>query len=59
MVLLPELQGFARPGEKCTKDKLLVCSKCGSHRTVRIGKYVPTCSKCKEHTYWYEVVTLD
>lgn len=42
MILLPELQGGARPGEKCTKDKILVCSKCGSHRTVRIGKYVPT-----------------
>ncbi len=59
MILLPELHGFVRPGEKCTKDKVLVCNQCGSVRTVRTGKYVPKCSKCKEQTYWYEVVTLD
>lgn len=57
MVLLPELQGFARHGEKCTKDKVLVCNQCGARRTVRIGKYIPKCSKCKEQTYWYEVTT--
>lgn len=59
MILLPELLGYMRPGEKCTKDKILVCSKCGSKRTVRVGKYVPKCSKCKEQTYWYETVALD
>lgn len=59
MILLPELHGFARPGEKCTKDKILVCSVCHSRRTIRTGKFVPKCSKCKELTYWYEVVTLD
>lgn len=59
MILLPELLWFARPGEKCTKDKMLVCSICGSKRTVRAGKYVPKCSKCKEQTYWHDAVTLD
>lgn len=59
MIVLPELHGFVRTGEKCTKDKVLICSNCSSKRTVRTGKCVPTCSKCKEHTYWYEAVTLD
>lgn len=59
MILLPEFLGFARPGEKCTKDKVLICTQCGSKRTVHTGKYVPECSKCKEQTYWYEAVSIE
>ena len=55
MILLPELHGFVRTGEKLTKDKVLICAQCGARRTIHCGKSVPCCSKCKEHTYWYEV----
>ena len=57
MILLPGIHGFARPGEQCTEEKILACCQCGARRTVRIGKYVPKCSKCKDQTYWYEVTT--
>jgi uncharacterized CHY-type Zn-finger protein len=59
MIVLPEIHGFLRPGEKLTKDKILVCCQCNSRRTIKSGKTVPTCSKCREQTYWYEVVVLE
>lgn len=58
MVLLPEVSGFYRTGEKQTKDTVFVCMECNSKRTVRVGKTIPQCSKCKKHTYWYKVTEL-
>lgn len=58
MILLPYVDGLYRPGEKVEQDSVFVCSKCQSKRTVRIGKTIPVCSKCKEQTYWYKIVSI-
>lgn len=58
MILLPEMSGLYRPGEKQSVDTVFVCTKCHSRRTVKSGKTIPKCSKCKEQTYWYKVTEL-
>ncbi len=58
MVILPYLDGFYRSGEKASESSVFICVNCNSRRTVKSGKTIPKCSKCKEHTYWYKVTSI-
>ncbi len=58
MILLPYVQGFYRPGEKQETTSVFICAKCNAKRTVKAGKTIPTCSRCKEQTYWYKAVEI-
>ena len=58
MVVLPEMAGLFRPGDKQEKSAIFCCSKCQSKRTVKAGKTIPKCSKCNEYTYWIKYVEL-
>lgn len=58
MILLPELSGLYRTGEKQEHDCIFICSKCHSKRTVKAGKSIPKCSKCNEHTYWHKQLEM-
>ena len=56
MKLLPELSGFRQSGEKIYGGGVFVCAKCHAKRTIKPGKYLPKCSRCKEYGYWYQVI---
>ena len=37
---------------------VFVCAKCNAKQTVKPGRYLPKCSRCKEYGYWYQIDEL-
>lgn len=58
MVLLPEITGFFRTGEKQNRNTIFACTNCSTQVTVKSGKTIPTCPKCKEHVYWIKITEV-
>ena len=52
MDFMPKIDGLHFSGEKQEKTAIFYCTNCQSKRTVKAGKTIPKCSKCKDYTYW-------